>query len=236
MPKLDNSELLALWLDGALSGAQRNEFETRCAEDSDFASQVEAANLMQMQSETYESQEVPDWHKDKTFDPEFYRDSNFNQREPAKRSWWQWQGLPAMSLGTSMLAIVMVLSGLQINTDNEAVTISFSKGYDSNKIEQLVNNKLQQYQQNQQLALNTFAQTLQRQQLDASTQLTQYLLTSSRQERKEDFAELIKFVNQQRGDDQLFYARQLNKLQQDIYDADKPLEWPSPSNDTLINE
>lgn len=236
MPKLDNAELLALWLEDGLSGAQRAEFETRCAEDIEFASQVEAANLMQMQSETYESQEVPDWHRENTFDSEVYQHSKLNESQPAKRAWWQWQGLPAMSLGTSMLAIVMVLSGLQINTENGAMTISFSQGYDTNKVEQLVNNKLQQYQQNQQLALNTFAQTLQRQQLDASTQLTQYLLTSSRQERKEDFAELIKFVNQQRGDDQLFYVRQLNKLQQDIYDADKPLEWPTSSNDIQTNE
>jgi hypothetical protein len=55
------------------------------------------------------------------------------------------------------------------------------------------------------------------QQMDASTQLTQYLLGASRKERREDFAELIKYVNEQRGDDQLFYARQLNKLQKDIY-------------------
>lgn len=236
MPKLDNSELLALWLEGGLSDTQRIEFEVRCAEDSEFSAQVESANLVQMQAETYQQQDVPDWQRADTFDAEVYQHAKFSNAPPVKRRWWQWQGLPAMSLGTSMLAIVMVLSGLQINSEEGAVTISFSQGYDSNKVEQLVNTKLQQYQQNQQLALNTFAQTLQRQQLDASTQLTQYLLTSSRQERKEDFAELIKFVNQQRGDDQLFYVRQLNKLQQDIYDTDKSLGWPTPSNETPINE
>jgi hypothetical protein len=188
-----------------------------------------------MQSETFQTLEVPDWHRDSTFDSEVYQHSRFNEAKSSKR-WWHWQGLPALSLGTSMLAVVMVLSGLQIDSNDGALTISFSKGYDNSKVEQLVNSKLQQYQQNQQLALNTFAQTLQRQQLDASTQLTQYLLTSSRQERKEDFAELIKFVNQQRGDDQLFYVRQLNKLQQEINDADKSLEWPAGSNDTQINE
>ncbi|AGH43645.1 hypothetical protein [Paraglaciecola psychrophila] len=31
-----------------------------------------------------------------------------------------------------------------------------------------------------------------------------------------EFAELIKYVNEQRSDDQLFYVYQLNKLQQDI--------------------
>jgi dTDP-D-glucose 4,6-dehydratase len=67
------------------------------------------------------------------------------------------------------------------------------------------------------LALTNYTQTMQQQQMDTSTQLTQYLLGASRKERREDFAELIKYVNEQRGDDQLFYARQLNKLQQDIY-------------------
>jgi hypothetical protein len=57
---------------------------------------------------------------------------------------------------------------------------------------------------------------MQKQQLQTSTQLTEYLLTSNRQERREDFAELLKFVNQQRYDDQIFYARQLNDLQDEI--------------------
>jgi hypothetical protein len=205
MPNHDNTNLLGLWLDGKLSEQQRQEFEQRCIEDDAFASQVEAANMVAMQAEQYQSASVPDWNRSATFEAQ------------QNAYWWQWQGLSSLSFASSMLAIVMVLSGMQVRVDDGALTVSFADK-SSQQIEQLVNNKLAEFQQNQQLALVNYGQALQQQQLETSTQLTNYLLTSSRKERKEDFAELINFVNQQRGDDQLFYARQLNKLQQTIYD------------------
>lgn len=214
MPNYDNADLLGLWLEGSLSEQQRQAFEQRCIQDEAFASQVEAANMVAMQAQQYQSEAVPAWNRLTTFE---------TQQKP---HWWQWQGLPGLSLATSMVAIVMILSGVQVRVDDGALTISFADK-SSQQIEQLVNARLAEFQQNQQLALVNYGQALQQQQLETSTQLTNYLLTSSRKERKEDFAELINFVNQQRGDDQLFYARQLNKLQQTIYDepnnAGRPL-------------
>jgi len=81
--------------------------------------------------------------------------------------------------------------------------------------------------------LTAFTQSLQEQQLSTSTQLTNYLLASSRQERKEDFGELIKFINEQRSDDQVYFARQLNQLQQEIYDAPGTSSW---SDDTRADD
>lgn len=205
MPNVDQTELLAAWLDGTLSDTQRQQFERLCSEDSDFAQQVESANTMMMQADDYENYEVPAWD----------RDSTFTQVNKAK--WWQWQGLPSVSLATSMLAIVMVLTGMQIKVDDGAMTISFGSEHSNQAVARLVDEKIGEFQQNQQIALTNYAQTLQQQQLEASAQLTNYLLSSSRQERKEDFAELIKFINQQRSDDQTFYARQLNKFQQQMY-------------------
>jgi hypothetical protein len=140
---------------------------------------------------------------------------------PDKVKWWQWQGLPTLSFATSIFAIVMVLTGLQVHTNEGAMTISFAGKYreqqSEQEIDRLVNDRLAEFQKNQQLTLINYTQTMQQQQMDTSTQLTQYLLGASRKERREDFAELIKYVNEQRGDDQLFYARQLNELQQEIY-------------------
>ncbi|WP_299077366.1 hypothetical protein [uncultured Paraglaciecola sp.] len=203
--KLSNEQLLGLWAEQQLSSQQQKVFEQRCLDDSDFAKQVEAFNLFSMQTDHYQSMDVPNWDRDSSFDM------------PDKAKWWQWQGLPTLSFATSLCAIVMVLSGLQVHTDNGAMTISFAPKQNQQDIDKLVNDRLVEFQQSQQLALTTYTQNLQQQQLDTSTQLTQYLLEASRQERREDFAELIKYVNQQRGDDQLFYARQLNQLQQDIY-------------------
>ena len=74
-----------------------------------------------------------------------------------------------------------------------------------------------------------YADAMAAQQRESSAQLTQYLLASGRQERREDFAEFVKFINQQRDDDQRFMARQLNHLKQEInamensYSADLPV-------------
>lgn len=204
-PELSNEQLFALWAEEQLGESQQHEFEQRCLQDEDFAKQVETFNIFAMQSEQYHTNDVPNWDRESTFDM------------PQKAKWWQWQGLPTLSFATSMLAIVMVLTGLQVRMDDGAMTISFAGKQSSQEIDRLVNDRLAEFQQAQQLALTEYTQAMGQQQMDASAQLTQYLLGASRKERREDFAELIKYVNEQRGDDQLFYARQLNKLQQDIY-------------------
>jgi hypothetical protein len=202
---LDNEQLLGLWLDGQLNEGQQQAFEQRCIEDLDFAEQVKTANMMNIQAESFHNETVPKWDRLSTF-------------EVAERPrWWQWQGFASVSFATSMLAIVMVLSGMQVKMDEGAMTISFANKQSSQEINRLLDDRLSKFQLNQQVVLNTYAQSMQQQQLDASSQLTNYLLSSSRKERREDFAELIKFVNEQRSDDQVFYARQLNKLQKDIY-------------------
>ena len=61
------------------------------------------------------------------------------------------------------------------------------------------------------------------QQMQMNTQLARHLLDSSRSERREDFADLIKHLNQQREDDQVFFARQLNNLKTDFeLESDSP--------------
>ena len=221
----DKSKILGDWLDGKLSDQQRDEFEQFCAEDAEFAKRVESANQMMMEADGFEQQNVPNWDRSGTFDA------------PEKQSWWNWQGLPALSFCTSFFAIAMVVSGFEVTTTDGKVTMGFASTQSTEEIAMLVDQKISEYQQGQQQALNVFAQTMQQQQLDASTKLTEYLLTSSRQERREDFAELIKFVNEQRSDDQLFYARQINKLQQDIYGSSNTQSWPPATVDeTIQNE
>ncbi|MEH6713890.1 MAG: hypothetical protein V7733_22045 [Paraglaciecola polaris] len=207
MSNYDNAELLALWLEEKLTASQRDSFEQRCVEDSQFAQQVEAASMFKMQAQEYQSTDVPNWNKEKIFD------------YGVTSSVWSW--LPGASFVTSVLAIVLVLTGTQVNITDGELRIRFGAQQSEQVVVNMLDSRLEEFRQTQQAALSLYAQTLQQQQLDSASQLTNYLLTSSRQERREDFAELIKFVNQQRSDDQLFYARQLNQLQQDIYrDAD----------------
>lgn len=218
MPDLDKEQLLADWLDGNLSDTQRREFEDLCMRDPAFEAQVSAANQWVMHAESYQSEPVPGWDRDVTFD------------RPAKQHWWNWQGLPVFSTAMSTMAIVLVLTGFQVSVKDGAVTMRFGAQDTEAQVESLVRARLADFQQNQQTSLTTFAQALQQQQLDASTQLTNYLLTSSRQERREDFAEFVKFINQQRNDDQQFYARQLNKLERKLSLSDTEPTWPENSS------
>ncbi|GAA6183406.1 MULTISPECIES: hypothetical protein [Alteromonadaceae] len=205
MPDLNESELLAAWMQGELSPQQQKQFEKLCTENERFSEQVEMANQASLLAQDYRSEIVPKWNKANSFD----------YQQPPK--WWQWQGLPVFSSALSIVAIVLVFSGFEASVENGKVTFGFA---DSNQsIEQKVAQQLNEFKVQQNEALNSYVMSLREQQLDASTQLTQYLLASSRQERKEDFGELIKFINEQRNDDQLFYARQLNQLEKAIYDS-----------------
>ena len=200
----EHAELMSAWLDNKLTDQQRQQFEVLCAENSEFAEQVKLVNQISFHAQDYQQQVPRDWNKQATFDSQF------------QRKWWQWQGLPAFSTALSMLAIVLVISGFEVRLEQGAMTFSFNRP--SQNVDQQVAQKLVEFKRQQQQVMTAYAKSLQEQQLATSTQLTNYLLSSSRQERKEDFAELIKFINQQRDEDQVFFARQLNQLQNKIHD------------------
>ena len=215
MPEIDNQSLLALWLEQALSAEQQVIFEQRCIQDAHFAQQVATANQMALHAEQFAAQPPPNWDIESTWSGE------------QKQAWWAWAGLPALSFATSLLAIVMVLSGVQVRLTQGSMTIALGQQANQADVQALVDQHIARLQQNQQSVMSQFASALQQQQVDAGTRLTDYLLSASRQERREDFAELIRFINQQRNDDQQFYARQLNKLQQQVVYADEA-EWFEP--------
>ncbi|MCV2884950.1 hypothetical protein OE749_09600 [Aestuariibacter sp. AA17] len=205
MPNYDKHELLAAWLEGTLTESQRDAFEKACSQDEAFSEHVAAANVAMMDVDSHSFQSVPSWNRDATF------------TSPDTTKWWQWQALPAMSFCTSMLAIVMVITGFEVRVDNGSVTLGFSSQPNAQQLQAMIDEQMTEYKDQQTAVLTQYTQALQQQQLATNTELTKYLLSSSRKERKEDFAALIEFINQQRSDDQMFYARQLNKLENHIY-------------------
>ncbi len=197
--------LISKWLDGELSAQERQRFEQLCLEEGAFAKRVEAANQFTLAAEQFEQVAVPEWNKDATF---------FNS--PAALPWWRLPWMPVASMAMSVAAMVMVLSGFHVQVTNGKMTLGFERGPDEQVINQLVADRLDEYKESNQLLLTQYMDAMARQQQENGAQLTQYLLSSSRQERREDFAELVKFINQQRNDDQRFYARQINNLEQEI--------------------
>ena len=205
MSEQHKAQLFAAWLNDDLSAEQQVQFERYCIEDKDFAQRVEQATQITMLAENSHDLPVPDWNKDASF-----------EHSPPVR-WWQSQGLSAASFACSLFAIMLVVSGFNINVSNGRVSMGFGEQISEQQINELVQQKIDDYQQTNQAMFAQYVDAIQSQQQQSGAQLTEYLLTSSRTERREDFAELIKFINEQRSDDQVFYARQLNNLQQEIY-------------------
>lgn len=128
----------------------------------------------------------------------------------------------------SACALLAVLTGAQISIKDNGVALTFAHETNTADVDALVSQKVAEalgeqreyYQVANQQLFKEYAQALSTQQQQSSAELTQYLLTSSREERKQDFSELLKFINDQRIDDQRFYARQFSKLQDEIDDIE----------------
>lgn len=202
-------QLFAKWLEGTLSEQEQRDFESLCIQDASFAERVETANQVMFTAEQFPDMPIPAW------------DMHSTMPVSEKTSWWHWRGLPALSMACSVVAILMVTTGFSVSRHNGTVTMGFGNHVDEQTINQVVTARLKEYQDVNQKMFAQYVAALHTQQQENSSQLTQYLLTSSRQERREDFAELIKFINEQRDDDQRFYARQLNSMQQEINALDQ---------------
>ncbi|WP_100656012.1 hypothetical protein [Alteromonas flava] len=199
------SELFAAWLDDRLSDQQRQAFERLCIEDEEFSSRVASANLLSNLSDNYVASSVPQWDKQSTF--------TNAQHTP----WWQSPKLSLTSLACSAFAIVLTLSNVQVSVSEGTLSVGIADALNDSELNALVEQRIQAYQASNQAMFAQYVDALNQQQQESSVKLAEYLLSSSRQERREDFAELVKFINEQRSDDQVFYARQLNNLQQEIY-------------------
>ncbi|GGD66069.1 hypothetical protein [Lacimicrobium alkaliphilum] len=205
----DKENLFALWLEERLNPAQQQQFEQLLAQDDELAQRVATARQIKQSASEYRPQSVPPWQP-----------GAVAHRQQRSQPWRGW--LP-LSFATSMLAIVMVLLQVEIQWHKQGVMISFAGQGTEQKIANEVAARLENFEQQQQQQLAQYVNELEKSQQQANMQLTNYLLSSSRTERREDFAELIKFVNEQRSDDQLYFARQLNQIQQQVYETTVPM-------------
>ena len=213
---ISSESLLASWIQGSLSEQEQAAFSEKYKHDSDFARAVDNAQFLIDSREEFSSSTVPSWDKLASFKPS------------PKVSWYQWQGFPLLATAFSLCALIMVVTGINVSVSDKGLTVSLTPSVNEEAIEQLVNQRVEQqlaqqrelYQQANQVLFKEYAEALALAQQQSNTQLTQYLLASSRQERKQDFAELIQFINDQRIDDQRFYARQFSQLQDEIDDIE----------------
>ena len=220
MTLYDKEALFSAYLNNSLTSEQEKQFNGLCESDAEFAQAVENSARLNSASVSFVSPALPQWDKEQTF---------FKKDKP--RSLSSWFSLPACAMAMSACALIAVLTGAKLTYSDNGVALSFLNN-NPNSIDEMVEQRVTQevakalgeqrefYQQSNQTLFKEYAQALSTQQQQSSAELTKYLLASSREERKQDFAELIKFINEQRIDDQRFYARQFTRLQDEIDDIE----------------
>ncbi|MDF2176977.1 hypothetical protein P2G88_01750 [Aliiglaciecola sp. CAU 1673] len=201
----DKQMLFSLYLEGRLTSAQQAEFDALCEQDEALAARVATAGWVKTQAEQYQEQPVPSW------DP-----ARIMPRVSTGQRWWQWSGMAPLSMAMSVFALALILLRVEVLWQNDSLTISFAGKGRQMEIEQQVASQLADFKTQQESLLVQRVKDWREEQQQVNSQFATYLLSASRTERREDFAELIKYVNEQREDDQLFYARQLNQLQDEI--------------------
>lgn len=200
------------WLDGKLTEEQATKFE-QALSSSDVSEQEKvwqerlfAANQMGYQADMATEQEVPNWDREATFSSD-------------KQSWWQWSGLPVMSMAMSFFAVALVLFKVELVVQPEGVLLSFAGSAQQGQqrqVEQMVDRKLQEFASEQQVVLANYASDIKSKQQDSNLQLASYILDTSRQERKEDITDFISYLNAQRKDELLEQRIKFQQLEQAI--------------------
>lgn len=213
----EKEALFAAYIEGELTPDQQATFNALCESDNEFDERINNSNTFNRYAAGFSAPTPPRWNKEITF---------FEQNK--SRGWLQSFSLSGLAVAMSACALLAVLTGAQISIKDNGVALTFAHETNASDVDALVSQKVAEalgeqreyYQVANQQLFKEYAQALSTQQQQSSAELTQYLLTSSREERKQDFSELLKFINDQRIDDQRFYARQFSKLQDEIDDIE----------------
>lgn len=194
------------WLDGKVNAEQ---LASDLGDDPLWLQRFSTAQQVQHQADMSVSAKVPNWDRGATFEQE-------------KKHWWQWQGLPVTSMAFSLCAMMLVIFKVEFNVNDNGFVVSFASTHQQNManidalVERRVSEQLAIYDNQQQVVLANYAADIKAQQQNSNLELASYIMGSTRKERKEDFADFISYVSDQRRDDKLSQQIQYQQLAQAI--------------------
>tara|TARA_R110000787_G_scaffold105978_4_gene213551 strand:+ start:289 stop:1029 length:741 start_codon:yes stop_codon:yes gene_type:complete len=138
-------------------------------------------------------EKVPSWDRSNGF-------------ESDTTPFWQWSGLPAMSMVCSIFAVALVLFKVELVMQDDGVLLSFAgknTQFQEQELAKLVDQRLQSFAHEQQVVLANYAADIKVNQQDNNLQLASYIMGASRQERKEDISDFMQYINAERKDELL---------------------------------
>ncbi|KGJ92417.1 hypothetical protein [Thalassotalea sp. ND16A] len=201
--QISNEQQFQLWLDGKLSAEQSMQFEQSISDDDVLRQHLATARFIEQQVHCHEEHEVPSWDRSATFT------SN-------KQPWWQWSGMPALSMAFSIFAICLVVFKVELVMQDNGLLVNFggqsAKQLPGN-VDALVNQRLKEFASEQQTVMAEYVKDIKDDQQDGNLKLATYLLTATRQERQEDMSGFIKYVNEQRDEDAIDQKLRFQKLE-----------------------
>lgn len=180
--------------------------ECEVEEDKVWQQRKNTAHFIQHQADVIPEADVPHWDRASSF---------YSEKVP----FWQWRGLPALSMAFSMFAIALVIFKVELVMQDDGVLLSFAgdkSQLQQQKMATFVDQKLQSFAQEQQVLLANYAADIKVQQQENNLQLASYIMGASRQERKEDISDFIQYINAQRKDELLDQKIKYQQLEQAI--------------------
>ncbi|WP_206483564.1 hypothetical protein [Thalassotalea sp. G2M2-11] len=200
----DLAKQFAKWLENRTRAEAQPTSEQTFNGDSQWQARHETANYLAHHVELHQQAQVPHWDREATFMAD-------------KRAWWQWQGLPVMSLAFSCMAMALVLFKVEVLVQDNGITLSFADAQKrQQQITQLVDQRLQTFASEQQVILANYAADIKVQQQESNLELASYIMGASRQERKEDMTDFIQYINAQRADEQYEQNMKFKQLERAI--------------------
>ena len=207
MSRSDREYLFSQWLENKLTEADREHFAQLCREDERFAARVALARHMTDVTTNIAEINAPTWDPASVYSPS----------KADQFPWWQSPRWSVASLLVCCIALLLMVSRLELRIDEQGTTLSFAGGNENTIAERRLEERFMVLQQQQWRRLQTTMRQWENQQQQANRQLARYLLDTNRAERKEELTEIIRFVNDQRQMDQRFYSQQLLRMQDEIY-------------------
>ncbi|GHE81248.1 hypothetical protein [Thalassotalea profundi] len=212
------------WLDQQQENTTIDEFTFE--KHSQWHERENTARYIAHQIETDIEEDVPNWNRGSAFVQD-------------KSPWWQWHGLPAMSMAFSLFALSLVIFKVDFTIKDGAMMISFSGNETIKKqadIELMIDQKLQSFASEQQVLLANYAADIKVKQQDNNLQLASYILNASRKERKEDIGDFVQYINEQRADEQFNNQMKFKQLEQALFYKKSHYDEPNSTPANWITE
>lgn len=197
--KITDEQAFSDWLDGDLA-------QSDLPENQLWQQRRDTVKSIEHNVEMMIEEPVPNWNRESTF-------------QETSVTFWQWRGLPMLSMAFSIFAVALVLFKVELVVQNNGLLVNFGGNADAvieEKVDLLVSNKLKDFAHEQQVVLANYASDIKTKQQESNLQLASYIMGAARQERKEDINDFIQYINAQRKDENLEHKIKYQQLEHAI--------------------